>query len=154
MSSSVTELVVLPLGGGQEVGKSCILLQYCDRNIILDSGIHPGERCNITTSHQCISSPLCLTFNCFGLLRIWPDFMSRHLIIQCTRSYHIILYHNLTFRQKGIWCTASIRFTTLRTIGNRSRLNHTLPYRPLCITTLSYGENRWVQCTCIHDTCH
>ena len=40
--SSVTELVVLPLGGGQEVGKSCILLQYCGRNIILDSGIHPG----------------------------------------------------------------------------------------------------------------
>ena len=36
-------MVILPLGGGQEVGRSCILLQYHGRNILLDCGIHPGR---------------------------------------------------------------------------------------------------------------
>lgn len=36
-------MVVMPLGGGQEVGRSCILLQYQNRNILLDCGCHPGR---------------------------------------------------------------------------------------------------------------
>ena len=36
-------IVVMPLGGGQEVGRSCILLQLKGRNILLDCGIHPGR---------------------------------------------------------------------------------------------------------------
>ena len=36
-------MVILPLGGGQEVGRSCILLQYHGRSILLDCGIHPGR---------------------------------------------------------------------------------------------------------------
>lgn len=36
------EMVIMPLGGGQEVGRSCILLQYQGRNILLDCGCHPG----------------------------------------------------------------------------------------------------------------
>lgn len=31
-----------PLGAGQEVGRSCISLQYKDRTILLDCGLHPG----------------------------------------------------------------------------------------------------------------
>ena len=34
---------ITPLGGGQEVGRSCILLQYKGRKILLDCGIHPGR---------------------------------------------------------------------------------------------------------------
>lgn len=37
------EMIIMPLGGGQEVGRSCILLQYQNRNIMLDCGCHPGR---------------------------------------------------------------------------------------------------------------
>ncbi len=37
------ELIILPLGGGNEVGRSCILLKYKGRMIFLDCGIHPGR---------------------------------------------------------------------------------------------------------------
>lgn len=37
------EMVIIPLGGGQEVGRSCILLKYRGRTILLDCGIHPGR---------------------------------------------------------------------------------------------------------------
>lgn len=43
-SSSVgEEMVIVPLGGGQEVGRSCILLKYQGRTIMLDCGCHPGR---------------------------------------------------------------------------------------------------------------
>lgn len=35
-------LVVKPLGAGQEVGRSCILLEFKGKKIMLDCGIHPG----------------------------------------------------------------------------------------------------------------
>jgi predicted metal-dependent RNase len=34
---------IMPLGGGQEVGRSSILLQFRGRNILLDCGTHPGR---------------------------------------------------------------------------------------------------------------
>jgi cleavage and polyadenylation specificity factor subunit 3 len=37
------EMTIMPLGGGQEVGRSCILLSYQNRNILLDCGCHPGR---------------------------------------------------------------------------------------------------------------
>lgn len=39
-----SEMTITPLGGGQEVGRSCILLQYQGRNIMLDCGCHPGRK--------------------------------------------------------------------------------------------------------------
>lgn len=42
-TAAQSTMVILPLGGGQEVGRSCILLQYNGRNILLDCGIHPGR---------------------------------------------------------------------------------------------------------------
>ena len=33
---------ITPLGSGQEVGRSCHLLQFRDMTIMLDIGIHPG----------------------------------------------------------------------------------------------------------------
>ena len=36
-------MTIMPLGGGQEVGRSCILLQFQGRNIMLDCGCHPGR---------------------------------------------------------------------------------------------------------------
>jgi len=36
------QLVIRPLGAGQEVGRSCIFLEYKGKKILLDCGIHPG----------------------------------------------------------------------------------------------------------------
>jgi cleavage and polyadenylation specificity factor subunit 3 len=41
-SSAVDTLEVTPLGAGSEVGRSCILLSYKGKNVLLDCGIHPG----------------------------------------------------------------------------------------------------------------
>lgn len=35
-------LIIKPLGAGQEVGRSCIYVQFKGKNILLDFGIHPG----------------------------------------------------------------------------------------------------------------
>ena len=39
---NVDTLEVTPLGAGSEVGRSCILLSYKGKNVLLDCGIHPG----------------------------------------------------------------------------------------------------------------
>ena len=36
------KMVILPLGAGQEVGRSCHLLEFKEKRILLDCGIHPG----------------------------------------------------------------------------------------------------------------
>lgn len=36
------ELTITPLGAGQEVGRSCIVVKYRGHTIMLDCGIHPG----------------------------------------------------------------------------------------------------------------
>ncbi|KAI4804104.1 hypothetical protein KUCAC02_025746 [Chaenocephalus aceratus] len=36
------QLLIRPLGAGQEVGRSCIILELKGRKIMLDCGIHPG----------------------------------------------------------------------------------------------------------------
>ncbi|XP_063715525.1 cleavage and polyadenylation specificity factor subunit 3-like [Symsagittifera roscoffensis] len=36
-------LSITPLGAGQEVGRSCIMLEYKTKKIMLDCGIHPGH---------------------------------------------------------------------------------------------------------------
>merc|ERR1712156_629229 len=35
-------VIIKPLGAGQEVGRSCHLLEFKDKRILLDCGIHPG----------------------------------------------------------------------------------------------------------------
>ncbi|XP_002736621.1 cleavage and polyadenylation specificity factor subunit 3 [Saccoglossus kowalevskii] len=35
-------LIIRPLGAGQEVGRSCIMLEFKGKKIMLDCGIHPG----------------------------------------------------------------------------------------------------------------
>ncbi len=45
-SGSPTEetdkMTIRPLGAGQEVGRSCHYLEFKDKKILLDCGIHPG----------------------------------------------------------------------------------------------------------------
>ncbi|CAB1437563.1 unnamed protein product [Pleuronectes platessa] len=36
------QLLIRPLGAGQEVGRSCIIVEFKGRKIMLDCGIHPG----------------------------------------------------------------------------------------------------------------
>jgi cleavage and polyadenylation specificity factor subunit 3 len=33
---------IIPLGAGQEVGRSCIIVRYMGKRVMLDCGIHPG----------------------------------------------------------------------------------------------------------------
>lgn len=35
-------LEITPLGAGSEVGRSCIVLRYKGKSVMLDCGIHPG----------------------------------------------------------------------------------------------------------------
>lgn len=42
MESENDELNITPLGAGQEVGRSCIMLEFKGKKIMLDCGIHPG----------------------------------------------------------------------------------------------------------------
>lgn len=39
----MSDLRLTPLGAGQEVGRSCIVLQYRDKTVVCDAGIHPGH---------------------------------------------------------------------------------------------------------------
>ena len=42
MSSSDDVLEVVPLGAGNEVGRSCIVATFRSKSVMLDCGIHPG----------------------------------------------------------------------------------------------------------------
>jgi len=42
--SETSKLVIKPLGSGQEVGRSCHLVEFKGKRILLDMGIHPGKR--------------------------------------------------------------------------------------------------------------
>ena len=35
-------LEITPLGSGCEVGRSCVLLKFCDKTVMFDCGIHPA----------------------------------------------------------------------------------------------------------------
>lgn len=41
-SSDINAVEIIPLGAGQEVGRSCIVVRYLGKTIMLDCGIHPG----------------------------------------------------------------------------------------------------------------
>ena len=43
MSADTEVLSVTPLGGGQEVGRSCLLVEFKGRTLLLDCGVHPGR---------------------------------------------------------------------------------------------------------------
>jgi integrator complex subunit 11 len=38
----MVQIKVVPLGAGQDVGKSCILVTIGGKNIMMDCGMHPG----------------------------------------------------------------------------------------------------------------
>ena len=37
------ELMFIALGGGNEVGRSCHIIQYKGKTVMLDAGIHPAK---------------------------------------------------------------------------------------------------------------
>ena len=41
-SEETDKMIIRPLGAGQEVGRSCHLLEFKNKKILLDCGIHPG----------------------------------------------------------------------------------------------------------------
>lgn len=40
--ANTASVEVIPLGAGQEVGRSCIIVKYLGKTVMLDCGIHPG----------------------------------------------------------------------------------------------------------------
>lgn len=46
---------VVPLGAGQDVGRSCILLSINNKNIMLDCGMHMGYHVRRYYSNHCVS---------------------------------------------------------------------------------------------------
>ena len=40
--SEEDRMIIRPLGSGQEVGRSCHVLEFKEKRILLDCGIHPG----------------------------------------------------------------------------------------------------------------
>lgn len=42
--SESSKLKFTPLGSGNEVGRSCHLLEFKGKSILLDCGIHPGRK--------------------------------------------------------------------------------------------------------------
>ena len=44
LDGDVDEVVIIPLGGAQEVGRSCIYLSWRGRSVLLDCGLHPALR--------------------------------------------------------------------------------------------------------------
>ena len=42
-SEDSDRMTIRPLGAGQEVGRSCHYLEFKDKRILLDCGIHPGK---------------------------------------------------------------------------------------------------------------
>ena len=39
----IDEVVIRPLGAGQEVGRSCFVLRYQGKGVMFDCGIHPAH---------------------------------------------------------------------------------------------------------------
>lgn len=39
---NINNVEIIPLGAGQEVGRSCIIVRYLGKTIMLDCGVHPG----------------------------------------------------------------------------------------------------------------
>lgn len=44
METNNSKIFVYPLGAGQDVGRSCILVQIADKRVIFDCGLHMGHQ--------------------------------------------------------------------------------------------------------------
>ena len=49
----MSEIRILPLGAGQDVGRSCILITMGGKNIMLDCGLHMGFHDDVRQSFSC-----------------------------------------------------------------------------------------------------
>lgn len=47
----MSEIRILPLGAGQDVGRSCILITMGGKNIMLDCGLHMGFHDDVNHIH-------------------------------------------------------------------------------------------------------
>ncbi|CAI5955889.1 unnamed protein product [Closterium sp. NIES-65] len=52
------KLELMPLGAGNEVGRSCVFMSYKGKNVLFDCGIHPA--CSTQASLGCPSLVTCL----------------------------------------------------------------------------------------------
>jgi hypothetical protein len=79
----MSEIRILPLGAGQDVGRSCILITMGGKNIMLDCGLHMGF-------HDDVCQSFCLTllyriFSCSVAFPIFPSF------VKMVQSHHTFI---------------------------------------------------------------
>lgn len=61
----MSQIKVMPLGAGQDVGRSCVIVTLNGRTIMFDCGAHMGFRCAsvaaaITVAMHCVAGCDCL----------------------------------------------------------------------------------------------
>lgn len=127
-----TEMIITPLGGGQEVGRSCILLQYRGRTVMLDCGSHPGrEATDSLPFFDYIEVLFCFVVFCFCL----GFFLSCY----CTK-YSLQSRHRLTFCCLCLWL--SMAFCSSGNFRNRFDSCYSFPYWSLRCSAIFHRKNQ------------
>jgi hypothetical protein len=70
--ASSDRMTIMPLGGGQEVGRSCIVVQYRGATVMLDCGLHTQRKGLDALPFLDIGVEL----GAVDLVRVWPSVCS------------------------------------------------------------------------------
>jgi predicted metal-dependent RNase len=57
------QVIIRPLGAGQEVGRSCFLLRYQGKGVMFDCGIHPAYSGTLVLLYLCVTFKRLLAVN-------------------------------------------------------------------------------------------
>ena len=82
-SEDSDRMTIRPLGAGQEVGRSCHYLEFKDKRILLDCGIHPGK--SLFFDKFCIETII----HSIGIREISICPLVRPILEICIRTYGI-----------------------------------------------------------------
>lgn len=99
----MSKMKVVPLGAGQDVGRSCILLSIGGRNVMLDCGMHMGfndERCFPDFSFISGSAPLTNYIDCVIITHFHLDHCGALPYMSETVGYNGPIY--MTYPTKAI----------------------------------------------------
>lgn len=95
-------LSITLLGAGQEVGRSCCVLQYRDITIVLDAGVHPAHTGMASLPFideldwSTVDAILITQCACFHIL-------SREKYLQHLSSFHLDHAAALTYITEKVW---------------------------------------------------
>lgn len=78
---------VVPLGAGQDVGRSCVLVSIGSKNIMFDCGMHMGysdERKFPDFSYISKTKNFTQMIDCVIISHLYPNFKLTHLVFLLT----------------------------------------------------------------------